>query len=192
MRSRGLVGMDALILTIAILLAASVISAALYTTVTTLTSHDREAVKQKAQGLQKPVVIEQVRAVDTSGNKRIDYLTVLITHRGPDEPFSFNDTVVIVNTHSINCTSLAFGPTAKENCTFDVVYNVQGRDFEQNDFHSGDIVELRFSGPNLFPGIEDISSKIIIIPSNKMATTVSFRIPDRVHPSNMQIWPISD
>jgi|GEM_PF-3641428 len=191
-KTRGLVGMDALILTIAIILVAMVVTYAYVNTTTTLMIHDQNVVREKQKGMQKPVVLEQVRAMDTDNDKRIDLLITLISQRHGDDAFIFNRTVVIYNSRAVNCSSLSYGPDATENCTYNLRYVKQGRDWEQDYMHSGDIIEIRFSGPNLIPGREDLSSTLLILPDDSMPTKATFDFPARISPQNMQLWPLLD
>ncbi len=184
--------MDALIIAIAIMLVAMVTTYVYLNTTRTLMSHDQNVAKQKEKGMQQPIVIEQVRAVDVDDDKQVDRFIILLSQRSMSDPVRFNETIVLIYSDVINCTSLLYGNDAKENCTYDLIYRKQGTRFEQDYMHSGDIVELRYTGSNLLGGNADYSSKIIVLPSEAFATTATFEFPARIYPPNKQLWPLND
>ena len=192
MNRSGLAGMDMLIMIVATLLAASVIAISFITTSNSLVMHDKEVATQGRKGMQKPIIIEQVRAVDTSGNQRINELIFQLRFHPSEEGFSFNETVVIANSKAVNCSSILYGLNSPENCSYTIRYLKQGTHFRQNHMHSGDFVEVKFTGPNLIEGMEDLDAKFIFIPNDVMVTSVIFDFPHRVYPPNFILWPLSD
>ena len=192
MRCRGIAGMDLLIITVAILLAASIISIAFITTSNSLVLHDKEVAMQSRKGMQKPIIIEQVRAVDTSRNQRIDELIFQLRFHPSEEGFFFNETVIIANSKAVNCSTLSYGLDSEENCSYTIRYLKEGTHFRPNYMNSGDFVEVKFQGPNLIEGEVDSSGKFIFIPNEVMPTTVTLNFPHRIYPPNFILWPLSD
>jgi len=189
---RGVASLDALILFTALMLVVSVVAAVLINTTQSLVNKDRVVAKEKGRSIQRPIIVESLRGVDLDGDRRLDMLVFAIRMREGDEPVSFNETVVIVNSKAINCTAFSYGRDADENCSYTIDYVKRGPDFEQDRFNVGDLVELKYSGPNIFKGVEDPKAYFIFAPSHGLSTEIRVNIPERIYPPNMGLWPLND
>jgi hypothetical protein len=185
-------GLDALILFIALLLVATVVGAILITTNSALMQRDVTVQKEKTKGIQRPILVEAVRGRDNDGDKRLDDLNIALRLREGDEPISFNETVLLVTSKNINCTSLSYGPDADPYCAYRITYAKRGRDYEEHRMNTGDLVEIDYDGPGVVGGQFDGHAKLMLIPSHGMPTEVMMEIPDRIHPQNMALWPLKD
>jgi flagellin-like protein len=192
MADRGVAGLDALIIFIAIILAASVIALSLINTSQTFVRRDQAVQAEKTKGIQKPIVLDQMRAYDSNGDRRLDRLYWVMRLRNGDEPVRFNETVIIARSEAVNCTSLSYGQDADPLCAFTVSYSKSGPDFQQDYLNNGDMVELGFSGQNIVPGIEESEAQFTFIPSHGLSSELKANIPERIMPANMQLWPIKD
>jgi len=188
---RGLAGMDALILFIAILLSVSVTAALLINTSSSLVNKGRAVQKEKAEGIQKPIVVEHVRGIDDNGDRRLDRLRITVHLRGGDETVDFNGTTIIVNSKAITCTSISYGHNSEPGCSYNISYGKRGPNFEQDYLNTADLVEIDYAGPNIVQGVEDQATYITIIPSHGMATDIRLTIPARISPQNMGLWPLN-
>lgn len=183
-------GLDALILLIAIILASVVLTYAYLGTTKNLMAKDQDIAIRKQNALQKPVVIDQIRAVDEDSDRLVDNLIIRVRQRWGDDPLFFNGTIIVVDSKVINCTALSYGPDSNEDCAYTIRYVSKGGDFRQNYMNSGDIVEIVFFGPNLIGGASDYNSIIRIVPHEAMPTVATFEFPQRIYPANMQLWPL--
>jgi len=189
---RGITSLDALILTIGLLLVVAVVAAAVMSTTQNLMKRDQMVQKEKTSEMQRPIVVEAVRGRDYNNDKRLDAINIAIRLREGDDPVRFNETPIVVNSKVMNCTSLGYGPDADPDCTFNITYGKRGRDWTEDRLSSGDFVELEYSGPTFNPGVEDTSATFIIIPSHGLATTVKMNIPSRIISRNTGLWPLND
>ncbi len=189
---RGITSLDALILTIGLLLVVAVVAAAIMTTTQGLMRRDQLVSKEKTGEMQRPIIVEAVRGRDYNGDKRLDAINFAIRLREGDDPVRFNETPIVVNSKVMNCTSLGYGPDADPDCTYNITYGKRGRDWTLDRLSSGDFVELEYSGPTFNPGVEDSSAVFIIIPSHGMSTTVKMNIPGRLISRNTGLWPLND
>ena len=78
--SRGMAGLGALIMLVAILLAVSITAMVLMSSSTTLMTHEQQLQKEKTKGIQQPIIVDIIRGKDTSGNKRLDELEIGRAH----------------------------------------------------------------------------------------------------------------
>jgi len=189
--NRGLEGLDALILFIAVVLSVSVIAAILMNTSSSLSNKAQTQEKEKTKNLQRPIIVESVRGVDNNNDKRLDLLAFTIRMKEGSEPTSFNDTVILVNSKVVNCTGLSYGPSAPADCSYTLTYLKRGPDFDQDRFNLGDLVELDFAGPNIIR-THDESSDFNFVPSRGVSTQIKVSIPERIVPQNMGLWPLND
>jgi archaellin len=191
LRRRGVAGLDALIIFIAILLVASVVGTALLSTSKALVNKDKAVSAEKSKSIQRPILVESLRGSDTDGDRRLDELIFLLRLREGDESVRFNETILIVNSKAVNCTSIGYGLDASENCTYGVSYVKRGHDFEVDRLSMGDLVEVVFRGPNVIGGVEDNRASFIFIPSHGMQTEIKAHMPERVTKNN-HLWPLND
>ncbi|MBD3387549.1 MAG: hypothetical protein GF416_00855 [Candidatus Altiarchaeales archaeon] len=189
---RGLMGLGALIILIAILLAASVAALVLISTNQSLVRRHEQTQKEKTQSIQHPIIVEMVKGWDGNADGDIDRLGVVVRLHWGDDPINFNRTVVMVDSNAINCTSIYYGSLSASTCEYTLNYLRQGSDWEQDYLHPGDMVEMRFSGSNLLGGVEDMDSKFTFMPSHGMPTRLRVEIPRRIYPANMELWPLND
>jgi flagellin-like protein len=187
---RGLAGLDALILFIALILVAAVVGMALISTSGVLINRDKALETQKSKDIQRPIIVESLRGFDSNGDQRLDNLIFAVRLRGGDEPVDFNGTVIIVNSKAVNCTSLQYGLATDDNCTYTLAYPKKGKDYDMDRLNSGDFVEVTYSGPNILKGVEDTNSRFTFIPSHGATTEIKAHIPERIYPKNTQIWPL--
>ena len=185
-------GLGALIMIIALLLVVAFSALTLVTTSTALFRRQEQTQKEQTRGLQHPVIVEMVKAWDADDDTQVDRLSIVVRLHWGDDPINFNRTVIVVDARGINCTSLDYGPDAEENCSYSLRYLRQGSDWEDGYLHSGDMAELRFSGPNLIGHVADPEAKFTFIPSHGLPTELKVEIPRRIYPKNMEIWPIAD
>ena len=188
---RGLAGLDALILFIALMLVASVVGLAIMSTHSALVNRGKAVESEKSKEIQRPILVESLRGIDTDNDDRLNELIFAVHLRGGDEAISFNTTVILVNTKALNCTTLQYGLDADENCSFTLEYAKRGRDYEQDYLNSGDFIEVVYSGPNVIAGVEDTRARFTFIPSHGATTDIKAHMPERIHPKNMQIWPLN-
>jgi hypothetical protein len=191
-RGRGIAGLDALILFIAIVLCVSVTAAILLSTSAALMQHNTAMEKEKAKSVQHPVVIENVWGRDNNGDKKLDELVFLIRLRPGDEAIIFNDTVLVLNSKVTNCSSFSYGTDAQEGCNYSIVYGKKGYEWGQDRLGAGDLVEVHFSGPSLFSEREDLEGHFTFVPSHGLTTEIKMYIPPRISPANVQLWPLND
>jgi len=191
-KKRGLTGMGTLIVLIAIILSVSVAALAILSTTQALQRKQEQTQREKARGIQHPSIVEMVKGKDYNGDTLIDDLHIVVRLHWGDEPINFNETVIILDSDIINCTSLDYGPDSIEGCNYTLNYVREGSDYEMNYLHTGDLVEMRFSGHNLLGGIEDLESKFTFLPSHGLPTELKVEIPSRIWPRNMELWPLND
>jgi hypothetical protein len=189
---RGLTGLDALILSIALLLVAAVVGAILLETTQELMKKDQTTQKEKQKSIQKPITVEAVRGRDYNDDNRIDAINFAVRLMDTADPISFNETSIIVNTKILNCTQLTFGLDADPNCEYNITYGKRGHDYTYGKLTSGDLVEVEYGGPGFIAGIDDTHAQFTFVPANGIPTALEMNIPDRIHPKNMQLWPLND
>ncbi|MFH0862352.1 MAG: hypothetical protein V1875_04900 [Candidatus Altiarchaeota archaeon] len=190
-RSRGLAGLDALILFIALLLVAAVTGMVLMSAHANLINRGQTIQKEKVKEIQKPIIVESLRGVDTDDDGSLNQLVFAAHLRDGDEPINFNSTIIIVNTKALNCTTLQYGPDADENCSYTLSYAKRSRDFEYDYLNRGDFIEVSYSGPNVIARVEDTRARFTFVPSHGSTTDIKASIPERITPNNMQIWPLN-
>lgn len=189
---RGLTGLGALIILVAILLAVSTAALILISTSQSLTRRQEQTQREKTQSIQHPIIVEMVKGLDTNSDTRMDRLTMVVRLHWGDDPINFNRTVIIVDSKAINCTSLDYGLDATSGCEYSLNYLRQGSDWEQDYLHSGDMAEMRFTGSQLLGGTEDLDSRFTFMPSHGLPTELKVEIPHRIYPKNMELWPLND
>jgi flagellin-like protein len=191
-RRKGVAGLDALIIFIAIVLVVAVTAAILLSTSSTLMQHSGVTQKEKTRSIQRPIVVENVWARDTNSDKKLDELVFLIRLRAGDEPIGFNETVITLNSKVTNCSALSYGPDTIQDCNYSFVYGKKGIDWSQDSLGSGDVVDVHFSGPNIINSVEDQDAHFTFIPSHGLPTEIKMYIPPRISPANVAIWPLND
>jgi hypothetical protein len=191
-RKRGIAGLGALILLIALILAVSVAAMVLLSTTQSLVRKDEQIQKEKYKGIQHPVMVELVKGTDTDDDSRIDRLSFVVRLHWGDDPINLNRTVITVDSGVVNCTSLDYGSDALSGCEYTMVYLREGSEHEEDYMHAGDLIELRYEGSQLQGGAEDLDSTFTFIPSHGMPTLIKVEIPSRIYPPNMQLWPLND
>jgi flagellin-like protein len=188
---RGLAGLDALIIFIAIVLVVSVAATALLSTTKTLLQRDQTIHKEKEKAMQAPIVVESMRGVDKNNDKRLDEIIFLIRLRAGDDPLNLNETVIIADSNAINCSSLSYGLDAKPGCEYYVTYGKRGPDYDFGKMSLGDLIEISFNGSNVLGGQEDTGAHFTFLPSAGMATEIKVTMPPRIFPQNMGLWPLN-
>ncbi len=189
---RGMEGMGALIVFIALLIVAFIVGVAITSTGSNILSNQKAVAKEKEEGMQAPVMIEGVRAYDSNGDKRIDEMIMLIRLRAGDNAMQFNTTTILVDSKAINCSTLTYGLDADPDCSYTVNYAKRGGAYYVDRLSDGDLVQITFSGTNLLKGVEDLTSSISFLPEHGVATQIRFELPARIYPQNVQLWPIGD
>jgi archaellin len=189
---RGATGIDALVLFIAIVLCVAVTAAILLSTSSTLMQHNSVMQKEKTRSIQRPIVIEDVWGRDNNNDKKLDELVFLLRLREGDDPISFNETVITLNTKVISCSALTYGADIIQDCNYSVIYGKKGSQWTTDSMGSGDVVEIHFSGPNLISQTEDQGARFTFIPSHGLTTEIKMYIPPRISPSNVALWPLND
>jgi len=99
---RGLAGLDALILFIALMLVASVVGLAIMSTHSALVNRGKAVESEKSKEIQRPILVESLRGIDTDNDDRLNELIFAVHLRGGDKAISFNTTVILVNTKALN------------------------------------------------------------------------------------------
>jgi archaellin len=188
---RGLTGLDALIVFIALMIVAFVVAAALINTSGSLVNRDRTIAKEKQRGIQAPIIVEQVNGRDNDGDRRLDSIHFTLRLRAGDEPVKLNETIILVNSKVITCTSLTYMPSPEENCTFFISYGKRGPNYDDNLLNLGDMAEIAYNGSNIAKGVEDTQSHFNFIPSHGLATEIKVTIPERILQRNMGLWPLN-
>ncbi|MFH1055335.1 MAG: archaellin/type IV pilin N-terminal domain-containing protein [Candidatus Altiarchaeota archaeon] len=191
-RRRGLVGLDTLILFIAILLAVSVAAYALISTTNTLSVRNQREVAEKSKNIQKPIIIESVRGLDNNDDKRMDELVFSMRLQESSEPINLNSTIVIINSRTLNCTSLEYEDGLSDGCHFTIFYGKRGRDYSYPYLNIGDLVEIHYNGSGIQPGVDDSHASMILLPPHGYGTNVKVDIPSRFYKRNTVIWPLKD
>ena len=189
-RRGAISGLDALIMLVAILLVVSVVAALLLSTQQSLVRREQSVYKEKSKGLQKPIIVEQVRMIDTDGDKRFGQMAIIVRMQEASNPIHFNETIIFVNSRAINCTKITYGNDATENCDYTLEYPKKGPDWEQDHLNVGDTAELLFSGPYALKNVEDLTARLTFVPEDGVTTEIIFEMPPRVHPANMPVWPL--
>lgn len=192
MRNKGISGIGALILVVALMLVAAVIGMTLVNTTSTLMNQDKDAAKLKEKSLQRPLIVEQIRLVDLDQDRGLDELVATIRIRNGDDPIRFNDTVVMVGSDAISCPALTYGVGEPVACAYEIRYLKRGKYFSQDRLAVGDLAEISYSGPNIVPGVRDMSTKLIFVPSHGMSNHLKIGIPERIQPSHMMVYPLTD
>ncbi|MBU0762366.1 MAG: hypothetical protein KKD39_05020 [Candidatus Altiarchaeota archaeon] len=191
-KRRGLAGISALILMVAVLISAFVIGYSLYTATQTLLRQQEAVSEQKEKSLQRPVIVEHLRAQDLDADKRVDVLVAVIRLRGGDNPINLNDTIVLTQTSAINCSALTYGLDSKPGCRYEIAYAKTGKRWYQDHLSDGDLIEMRYSDTQLRKGVEDLSSRMVFVPPEGLSTQVNFEMPARIYPPNIYLWPVGD
>jgi hypothetical protein len=187
---RGLSGISALIVMIAIMISAFVIGVSIFNATRVLFISQETTAKEKESGIANPIVIETVRARDLEGRRKLDMIVAVVRLRHGDDAISFNDTIIIPNTKAINCSSINYGVGAKPGCAYDIEYLKMGGRWRHDWLSPGDVVEMKYSGEGLLKDVEDFSARFIFVPPTGVTTTISFDIPERVYPANIHLWPL--
>jgi flagellin-like protein len=191
-RRRGLAGLDALIIFIAIVLAAAVVAMLLSSTNMSLTRRAQAVESEKRRGMQAPIVLEAIRGRDVDGDHRLDELVATIRIQESSEPIRLNETLILVNSKATNCTSLSYAAVSGADCKFTVSYGKKGSRFEEGYLAVGDIAYIHMSGATLYKGVEDGNAAFTFVPAEGFITEVKFNIPARITQPNTGLWPLND
>jgi archaellin len=187
---RGLVGLNALIILIGILIAAATTVSVLMQTSQSLMRKDQAVQEQKSRDMQKPILVDGVRARDNTGDKAIDELFIVFRIHESSEPVRLNDTIIVVYSELTNCTTLTYTGEKEPECRYHVNYIKRGK-FYSNDYATlGDLVEVSYNGSWIRGGVGQAGCHLIIMPSHGVATRVNFIIPERLLTPNVPLWPL--
>jgi archaellin len=188
-KGRGLAGLDALIMLVALLLVVFVAASALLTTVQSLMRRDQDLQKQKADELQQPIVVEYVRARDNDGDKELDEFRFTVRLRHGDNPVNLNTSIITVASKALDCGALQYG-VASTTCSYTISYGKYGEASTHDMLQSGDLIDLVYDGPAIVPNEEDTSTYFTFVPEKGQPTKIKVHVPARISTQNMIIWPL--
>ena len=88
--------------------------------------------REKSKGIQRPIDVDSVRGIDTNNDKHLDELAIVIRLKEGSEPIQLNETVILVKSKALNCSSLEYGSSAVAGCAFNISYLKRGPDYEMD------------------------------------------------------------
>jgi len=195
---KGMMGIGALIIFIAIILIAAVAASVLITTGGSLQqkalitgTQTEEAIASGIEAM--TVVASDASSTDPSGSPhRVGDFKVMVRLQSGSQGLNLNNTIITVDTET-SSTSLTYNQTIPADGTTDstsryIVYYVQkGTNQENGYLNRGDVAKIIF---HLSPEIsENQLVRIKMIPRVGTYTQIEFYTPDSMTQESVALWP---
>jgi archaellin len=192
LRIRGLAGLDALILLIAVILIAIVIAAALLQTNSGLVNRGSAIENEKRKNLQSPLMIDAVRVDDDNGDRFIDAIVISARLREGSYAVPMNTTVILFDSKVFNCTSVSYSLNESDPCAYSISYAKKGPEWSADYLSLGDMILIRYNGTGIKVGQEDYNARVTLVPEHGIATALKLRFPPRILNRKVMLYPLED
>jgi archaeal flagellin FlaB len=195
-RKKGMMGIGALIIFIAIILIAAVAAAVLLTTGGSLQQKSLITGTQTEEGISSGIEAVTVVASDASSGggspHQVGDFLIMIRLQAGSQGLNLNNTVLTVDTERESKT-LIFGSTVASEepvtgtTTYGVYYVQTGVNHEPGYLNRGDVAKIIFK---LDPEIsENENVRLKIIPRVGVFTQIEFYTPDSMTQKSVALWP---
>jgi archaeal flagellin FlaB len=198
---KGMMGVGALIIFIAMVLVAAVAAAVLVSTSSTLQQRSFLTGSQAEQGVSTGVEAISVMATDGSVGSDLENFEVVVRLAPGSGQINLNSTVILFDT-AANGMSLDYNGTADSSDSggaidtshYNTFYVKKGPDYQDGYVSRGDIVKMKFkcydctSGES--GGIEENQKvRLKVVPQAGSSTIIEFTTPDVITDKRVSLWP---
>jgi flagellin-like protein len=200
LRNRGLTGIGALVILIAVILVATVATSLLIYFGANL---QNRAIRtgREAQGGGNGVLIDSITGTDGSAGKDIEHFEMIMKLQAGSDDLRLNDTFIILNlpatSQNLNYNTSAGDTTSTAGTTADytVQWLKQGSNYKEGYLSRGDIIKARFNHNDVTSSAttggvaEDKEVEVKVVPRFGAVTTMKFRIPTPLRDQREPLYP---
>ncbi len=187
---KGLVGISALIILVAIILIAALAAGLLMIKGSDLRVVALKKKMDVERALESSIEIISIVGSDGSDGD-IEAFEIIMKMTSGEDPVSFNDTILIASTTAWSQDMLynGSGTTSSGTSVFFVEYLRQGVNYREHGINWDDLVKIRFSAESSLPESKKMKIKFII--KNGQPAIAECTTPARVKDTKVNLYPLA-
>jgi len=187
MKNKGIMGIGALIIFIALILIAAVAAAVLILTAGSLQQKSLSTGGQAEEGVSTGAELMSVMATDATSGNTVEDFEVLLRLQSGSQTINLNTTVVIFDTVSTSQNMEYSGGTSYNTTHYGVSYLKKSLNYLPGYLSTGDIIKIEFASAINVTESSKITLKII--PRVGQPIVKKIPTPDVMTDKRISIWP---